>query len=249
MVRLGGSASRTIGDQGSTDPGGGGGRRPPSWQLPVGCGLGSHRNCRASCPAFTRTRFLAVAEGYSLAFDIEGVPSIISTDGQWSAVVLDPIVATRQGGGLMKERSVLEPLEHSVLGLSQEGGEIYRDEVVGLHPLEHLGVDRSADLMEGTSSLGLLEHSVPKVPLDEGGQLTGSKTVSDPLERAGASNVGNCCPLPVRQRTRREPEMEDIECGTLEGWMALFRTSTRRPTGFPWKKGKQLSWGHHGFCS
>ena len=40
MVRAG--ASRTIGDQGSNDPGGGVGRRPPSWQLPVGHGLGSH---------------------------------------------------------------------------------------------------------------------------------------------------------------------------------------------------------------
>ena len=40
-----GSASRIIGDQGSTDAGGGVGssrRRPPSWQLPVGRGLGSH---------------------------------------------------------------------------------------------------------------------------------------------------------------------------------------------------------------
>ena len=45
MVRAGGSASRIIGDQGSTDPGGGVGssrRRPHSWQLLVGCGLGSH---------------------------------------------------------------------------------------------------------------------------------------------------------------------------------------------------------------
>ena len=36
--RAGGSASRIIGDQGLTDPGGGVGRRPPSWQLPVGHG-------------------------------------------------------------------------------------------------------------------------------------------------------------------------------------------------------------------
>ena len=43
MVRAGGSASRIIGDQGSTDAGGGVGssrRRPPAWQLPVGRGLG-----------------------------------------------------------------------------------------------------------------------------------------------------------------------------------------------------------------
>ena len=42
MVRAGGSASRTIGDQGSTDLGGGVGRRPAPWQPPVGRGRGSH---------------------------------------------------------------------------------------------------------------------------------------------------------------------------------------------------------------
>ena len=45
MVRAGGSASRTIGDQGMTDPGGGvvgPRRRQPAWQLPVGRGLGPH---------------------------------------------------------------------------------------------------------------------------------------------------------------------------------------------------------------
>ena len=99
-------------------------------------------------------------------------------------------MATRKGGGLMKEMSVLEPLEHSVMGLSPEGGDVCRDEVVGLHPLEHSGVDRSADLMEGTSGLEPLEHSVLKVPLDEGGQSIGSKTVSYPFDRAGASSVG-----------------------------------------------------------
>ena len=66
-------------------------------------------------------RFLAFAEVHSSAVDIEGEPSIICTDGQRSAVVLDPIVAPRKDGGLMNEMSVLESLEHSVLGLSLEG--------------------------------------------------------------------------------------------------------------------------------
>ena len=78
-----------------------------------------------AAPAIAGTRFLAVAEVHSSAVDIKGVPSIISTDGQRSALVLDPIVATRKGGGLLKERSVLEPLEHSVLGLSPEKGVKY----------------------------------------------------------------------------------------------------------------------------
>ena len=45
MVRAGGSASRTIGDRGVTDPGGGVGdsrRRQPASQLPVERELGSH---------------------------------------------------------------------------------------------------------------------------------------------------------------------------------------------------------------
>ena len=50
--------------------------------------------------------------------------------------------------------------------------------------------------MEGTSSLEPLEHLVPKVTLDEGGQSIGSKTVSDPLERAGASSVGKLLSAP-----------------------------------------------------
>ena len=44
MVRAGGSASRIIGDQCATDPGGGVGgsrRGQPAWQLPVGCKLGT----------------------------------------------------------------------------------------------------------------------------------------------------------------------------------------------------------------
>ena len=43
MVRAGGSASRIIGDQGTTDPSGGDGgsrRGQRAWQLPVGRGLG-----------------------------------------------------------------------------------------------------------------------------------------------------------------------------------------------------------------
>ena len=204
---------------------------------------------RTDVPAIAGTRFLAVAEVHSSAVDIEGEPSIISTDGQRSAVVSDPMVAPRKDGGLRKEMSVLEPLEHSVLGLSLEGGDVCGDEVVGLHLLKHSGVD---DMTGGTSGLELLEHSVPKLPLDERGQLIGNKTVSNPLESAGASSVESRCPLPVRRCTRREPEKEEVVCKTLVGELANFRTFGRRSTGFPQKKGKQLSWGplgrqHRGF--
>ena len=42
MVRAGGSASRTIGDQSSTDPGGGFRQRIPQWQMPAGRNKGRH---------------------------------------------------------------------------------------------------------------------------------------------------------------------------------------------------------------
>ena len=107
-----------------------------------------------------------------------------------SVVVLDPIMAPRKGGRLRKELSVLEQSEHSVPGFSPEGGDMCKDEVAGLHLLEHSGADRSANLM-GTSGLGPLEHSVPVVPLDEEDQSIDSNTVSDPLKRTGANSVRN----------------------------------------------------------
>ena len=145
-------------------------------------------------PAVAGTRLLVLAEVHSSAVDFEGVPSVISYNGQRSAVVLDPIMAPRNGGGLRKEMSVLEPLEHSVPGHSLDGVDVCKDEVAGLHPLEHSG----ADPMEGTSGLGPLEHSVQVVPLDEEGQSIDSNTVSDPLERAGANSVGKAV---VRSRS------------------------------------------------
>ena len=180
---------------------------------------------------------------HSSAVDIEGEPLIISTDGERSAVALDPIVAPRKGGGLMKEMSVLEPLEHSVLGLSLEGGDVCRDEVVRLHPLEHSGVDWSADLMEGTSGLEPLEHSVPKVPLDEGGQSIGSQTVSDPLERAGDSSVGKPLSAPgskMYSEGAGDGRSRVRDPGGVDGTLSDVRKEANR---VPRKKGKQLSWG------
>ena len=115
-------------------------------------------------PAVAGTRFLAVAEVHYSAVDIEADPSIIRTDRQRSAVVLDNMVALRKDGVLMDEMSVLEPLEHSVLGLSLERGDESRNAVARLHSLEHSGVDRSTDLTGGTLVLEQLEHSVPKAP-------------------------------------------------------------------------------------
>ena len=71
-------------------------------------------------PAIAEMRFLAVAEVYSSAVDVEGDPSIIHTDGQHRAVVSEE-----------KDRS--HPLEHS--GVDQ-----LTDPIGGssdLEPLEH----------------------------------------------------------------------------------------------------------------
>ena len=119
-------------------------------------------------PAVAGMRLLAVAEVHSSAVDIEGDPSIIRTDIQRSAAILDALLAPRKDGGLREEISVLEPLEHSVMGLSREGGNDSVEVMDMLHPLEHSGADRLADPIGGPSVLGPLEHSVPEVPLSTG---------------------------------------------------------------------------------
>ena len=61
-------------------------------------------------------KFSAVAEVHSSTVEDEGDPSVVCTSRQRSAVILDPMVPPRKDGGPMEEISVLEPLEHSVLG-------------------------------------------------------------------------------------------------------------------------------------
>ena len=58
----------------------------------------------------------------SSAVDDEGDPSVVRISRQWSAVVLDHMVASRKDCGPMDDMVVLEPLEHSVLGAPLEGG-------------------------------------------------------------------------------------------------------------------------------
>ena len=198
-----------------------------------------------AAPAVAGTRFLAVAEVHSSAVDIAGVPSIISTDGQRSAVVLDVVVATRKGWW---------PHEGDVFSgaVRAFGSDVCTDEVVGLHPLDHSGVDRSADLMEETSGLEPLDHSVPKVPLDEGGQSISSKTVSDPLELAGASSVGK--PLSAPGPTMYSEGAGDGRCrvrdpGGVDGTLPDVCKEANR---VPLEEGEAIVVGelarqHHGF--
>ena len=58
-------------------------------------------------------KFSAFAEVHSSAVDDEGDPSVVRSNRQRSTVMAD----------IMEEISVLEPLEHSVLEVSLEGGD------------------------------------------------------------------------------------------------------------------------------
>ena len=89
---------------------------------------------KTDVPAVVGMKFSAVAEVHSSAVNIEGDPSIIRINGQRSAVVLDPMVAPRKDCGLMGNRSILEPLEHSVPDVSLEEGDESVDEAARLHP-------------------------------------------------------------------------------------------------------------------
>ena len=97
------------------------------------------------------------------------------------------MAAPRKDCGPMDEMSILKPLEHSVLEVSIEGGDISIDGVAMPYPLEHSGVSRAADLVSEMSVPEPLEHSVLDVPLEVGDGSVGSMTVSDPLEHSGVS--------------------------------------------------------------
>ena len=132
-------------------------------------------------------KFSAVAEVHSSAIDDEGDPSVIRTSRQWSAVVLDPMAAPRKDCGPMHEMSDLEPLKHSVLEVSLEGGDRSVKEVAMPYQFEHSGMDRAADLISEMSVQEPLEHSVLEVPLEVGDVSVDSMTVLDPLEHSGVS--------------------------------------------------------------
>ena len=82
----------------------------------------------------------------------------------------------------MEDISVLEPLEHSVLEVSLEGGDSSIVERAMSDPLEHSGVDRAADVVSGLLLPEPLEHLVLVVPLEMGNGSVADITVLDPLE-------------------------------------------------------------------
>ena len=133
------------------------------------------------------TNVPAVAEVHSSAVDDEGDPSVVRTSRQRSAVILDPMAARRKDGGPVDDISVREPLEHSVLEVSLEGGDRSINEVAMTYPLEHSGVGRAADVVSEMFVPEPLEHSVLEVPLEVGDGSVDSITVLDPLEHPGVS--------------------------------------------------------------
>ena len=151
-------------------------------------------------------KFSAVAEVHSSAVDDEGNHSVVRTSRQRSAVILDPMAAPRKDGGPMEEISVLEPLEHSVLEVSLEGGDSLIVEAAMSDPLEHLGVDRAADVVPGLLLPEPLENLV--VPLEVGDGLVANITVLDPLEHSGvgvrAETVSTYLPRVYSEDPRNE---------------------------------------------
>ena len=87
----------------------------------------------------------------------------------------------------MEEISVLEPLDHSVLEVSLEGGDSSLVEVAMPDPLEHSGVGRAAGIVSELLVPEPLEHSVLVVPLEVGDGSVDNMTVLAPLEHSGAS--------------------------------------------------------------
>ena len=74
-------------------------------------------------PAVVGMKFLAVAEVSSSALDAEGVPLVTQASGPWHDVVgVGPVWPGGETGDLVEDRSVPEPLEHSVVGLPNEVG-------------------------------------------------------------------------------------------------------------------------------
>ena len=129
-------------------------------------------------------KFSAVAEVHSSAVDDEGDCLVVRTSRQRSVVViLDHMVAHRKDCGLMDSMSVLEPLEHAVVGVSLTGGDNYVDRVAVPNPIEHSGVSEPADLLSAMPVPEPFEHSV----LEVGDGAVDSGAGPNPLEHLGVS--------------------------------------------------------------
>ena len=190
------------------------------------------------CDAAVSTAAEAVAEVHSSAVDDEGDPSVVCTSRQRSAVILDAMAAPRKDGGPMEDISVLEPLEHSVLEVSLEGGDSLIVEVALSDPLEHSGVDRAADVVSGWLLPEPLEHSVLVVPQEVGDGSVADITVLDPLDHSG---VGVRYPHIFRGCTRKIPGMEEVVRGTIGVKIIHSRTPSRRLNGPNRRMGRPLS--------
>ena len=77
-------------------------------------------------PAVAGMKFSAVAEVYSSTVDDEGAPLVIRDSRQRRAVVgAGPVRPGGKCGGLVDGMTVSEPIEHLVVGVPNEGGNMW----------------------------------------------------------------------------------------------------------------------------
>ena len=152
----------------------------------------------AGGPVVAGTRFLAVAEVYSPAGEVEGDPQI--DDGKVERGLITP-----------EEDVGCRPLEHSGVEKrvcprdgSTEFGSIAPEEDVGSHPLEHSGVEKWARPHNGTTEIHPLEHSGVITRSASFRKLTGREplehSVPSVINRVGEVNR----PLPMCRSSQRK---------------------------------------------
>ena len=133
---------------------------------------------------------------YSSAVDDEGAPLVIRASRQRRAVVgAGPVRPGGKCGGLVDGMTAPEPIEHSVVGVPNEGGNSYVDIVTVPEPIEHsvVGVPNEG----GNSSVDIvtvsepIEHLVVGVPNEVGYSSVDIVAVPDPIEHSGVRGTAD----------------------------------------------------------
>ena len=181
----------------------------------------------ADVPAVAGMKFSAVAEVYSSAVDDEGVPLVIRTSRQRSAVVNgDPMEADRKYCGPRDRLSIPEPLEHSVVGVLFKVGDSSVDRVAVSNPIEHSGVGEATDLPSARSVPKPLEHSVVGMTLEEGDSSVDRVAVPNPIEHSGVGEPTD----PPSARSVPEPlEHSVVGVPLEEGDSSVDRVAESNP--------------------
>ena len=133
----------------------------------------------ADVPAVAEMKFSAVAEVYSSAVDAEDVPLVIQASRRRRAVAgAGPVWPGGETVDLMDDMTVPEPLEHSVVGVSDEASRRWRA-VVEVGPVWPGGetVDLVDDMTVNRSSIRLWE-----CPMKWSNRSVDMVTISEPIE-------------------------------------------------------------------